>query len=311
MFKSLQFIIVLLNFLPLNSQKENISKVDLCFANQEKEKKYKSYSPGVKSPEDSVFLRIAIIGDAEPKPIPEFPNMQNAVNHINKLSEELNIDFVIGVGDIPHKGTKIQYEEATKVLEGLKLPFFPIMGNEERGSTVERYLYYASKWNNEINKIRYIKEYEKIAFVFVSPDYGRDFNDTGVLWMEKQIEELSPKPVALIVHSSQAGAYPEKPGKGIHNKLFKKNVITQPNLSMIISGDLHMDMKRVDHSKKIGNIHYLHIPALERTKVPDKTNHTPMFRVMTISKDNNYIIETYEVGKDNPVKELRYGFSLN
>jgi 3',5'-cyclic-AMP phosphodiesterase len=83
------------------------------------------------------------------------------------------------------------------------------------------------------------------------------------------------------------GVYPENPDKGISNQLFIEKVISQPNLAVVISGDLHMDMDRVNHSKKIEHVHYLHIPALERTKIPDETNHTPMFRVMTIAKDNN------------------------
>ena len=52
------------------------------------------------------------------------------------MAESMQIDFVVGVGDIAHKGTVIQYENATTVLESLKLPFYPIMGNEEHGSTV-------------------------------------------------------------------------------------------------------------------------------------------------------------------------------
>jgi hypothetical protein len=33
----------------------------------------------------------------------------------------------------------------------------------------------------------------------------------------------------------------------------------------------------------VGNVHYLHIPALERIKIPDEDFHTLMFRVMTIT----------------------------
>jgi 3',5'-cyclic-AMP phosphodiesterase len=79
---------------------------------------------------------------------------------------------------------------------------------------------------------------------------------------------------------------------------------------VVISGDLHMDMDRVNHSKKLGNVHYLHIPALERTKIPDETNHTPMFRVMTISKNGHVTIDTYAVGDAAPRKEHAYSFML-
>ncbi len=263
------------------------------------------------SHEPGILLRVAIIGDAEPKPLAEFPNMSAAVAHVNKIVKKQTVDFIIGVGDIPHKGTEIQYEAATSVLGKLEAPFYPIMGNEENNSTVEKFLHYAAKWNSPIDNPRYVLEYDQMAFVFASPDFGRDFNDTGATWILEQIQRLAPKPVLLIVHGAQTGVYQENPNKGIHNELFKKKVITQPNLAAVISGDLHMDMDRVVHSKKIDHVHYLHIPALERTKIPDKTRHTPMFRVMTIGTDGNVTVETYEVGISEPLQKHAYSFSLN
>jgi 3',5'-cyclic-AMP phosphodiesterase len=260
---------------------------------------------------DSIMLRIAFIGDAEPKPLAEFPNMDATVQHINKLSESLFIDFVIGVGDIAHKGTEIQYEEATKVLQKLEAAFYPIMGNEEHGSTVERYLHYAQKWNSSITNKNYVLNHDTIAFVFASPDYSREFNDTGASWIIEQLQRLAPKPVVLIVHGAQAGVYPENPDKGINNKLFIDNAITQTNLVAVISGDLHMDMDRTNHSKKIGDVHYMHIPALERTKIPDESSHIPMFRVLSIGKNGKVWVDTYKTGSENPVPAHAYSFNID
>ncbi len=259
---------------------------------------------------DSTLLRIAFLGDGEPKPVAEFPDMAAAVAQINALSQTIPIDFVIGVGDIAHKGTEIQYEAATEVLQKLSIPFYPIMGNEEHGSTVERYMHYAKKWNSRLEQPSYVVNHEKVAFVFASPDHGRDFDDSGALWILEQLQRLAPKPVVLIVHGAQQGVYPENPEKGISNQLFKDQVISQPNLAVVISGDLHMDMERVNHSKKIDHVHYLHIPALERTKIPDETNHTPMFRVLTIGKDGEVRIDTYAVGESAPLEKHAYSFSI-
>ncbi|MFP4521206.1 MAG: metallophosphoesterase family protein, partial [Fibrobacterota bacterium] len=228
----------------------------------------------------------------------------------NKMSKTMDIDFAIGVGDIPHKAKKKQYKAATTSLKKLTVPFYPIMGNEEHNGTVEQYLHYARKWNSKIEGPRYIKEYDKLAFVFASPDHGRDFDDTGAIWVSKQIERLHPKPVFLIVHGAPVGIYPEKPEKGIHNSVFKEKVMAQKNLAAVISGDLHMDMDRVEHSKKINQTHFLHIPALERTKVPDKTRHTAMFRLMTITDDGEVTVDTYAVGEDTPRGSHRYSFSI-
>ena len=266
---------------------------------------------GKHTEDDSTLLRIAFIGDGEPKPCAEFPHTDAAVEQINKLMQTQPIDFVIGVGDVAHKGTEIQYEAATEVLQKLKAPFYPIMGNEEHGSTVERYLYYAQKWNSAIKSPSYVINHDKLAFVLASPDHGRDFDDSGANWILKQIQRLAPKPVLLIVHGAQIGVYPEKPDKGISNQLFIDQVVPQANLAVVISGDLHMDMERVNHSKKIKHVHYLHIPALERTKVPDTTNHTPMFRVMTITLDGNVTVETYATGEGTSRAELEYSFVLD
>lgn len=262
------------------------------------------------SASDSILLRVAILGDAEPKPLPEFPNMAAAVEQINDFAQKQPIDFVIGVGDIAHKGTEVQYEAATEVLKKLNPPFYPIMGNEEHESTVERYLHYAQMWNSDVKSTRYVLEFDKLAFVFASPDRGSEIEDSGALWIVEQVQRLAPKPIVLVVHVAQRGLFPEKLDRGVRNQLFTDSVITQPNLKTVVFGDLHMDMDRVNHSKKVGHVHYLHIPGLERTKIPDETNHKPMFRLMTVTIDGKVTIDTYAVGKTIPLKKHAYSFEL-
>lgn len=261
---------------------------------------------------DPVVLRFAVLGDAEPKPLAEFPNMAAAVADVNALAARERIDFVVGVGDIAHDGTLIQYEAATPVLQALSLPFFPIMGNEEFNETEERFLEYANLWNQgkaTFTSRRYVQDRGSVVLVYASPDFSRDFNADGIDWMLEQVRSAHPKPVLLIVHGAQAGAYPENAEKGIAHPRFAE-VVAQPNLAAVISGDLHMDMDRVDHSKQIADVHYLHIPALERTKIPDETSHTPMFRVFTITQDGTVIVDTYRVGTLTALEEHAYLFAL-
>lgn len=260
-------------------------------------------------------IRFAVLGDAEPKPVAEFPNLARAIDDVNRLASEKKIDFILGVGDIPHKGTMLQYNNVTPELQRLTLPFYPIMGNEEHGAedAVTRFLHFANLWNKgkvTIKSDKYTLEFDDFAIVLASPDQGRDFNSTGVNWILKQLKQLSPKPVLLVVHGAQQGVYPENPDKGINHEKFA-NVIAQANLKAVISGDLHMDMDRVEHSKKIGKVHYLHIPALERTKIPDETRHNPMYRVFNISPQGGVDVATYAVGNQDAIAEHRYQFSLN
>jgi hypothetical protein len=264
------------------------------------------------APEDTVALRFAVLGDAEPKPLAEFPNMAAAVADVNALAERQKIDFVVGVGDIAHKGTELQYEAATPVLQALTLPFYPIMGNEEFNETEERFLEFANRWNDgkaTFDSRRYVQDRGPVVMVYASPDFSRDFHDEGIDWMLDQVRAAAPKPVFLIVHGAQVGVYPENAEKGIANPRFAE-IVAQPNLAAVISGDLHMDMDRVDHSKQISQVHYLHIPALERTKIPDETNHTPMFRVFTVTEGGEVVVDTYEVGKPEALERHAYRFDL-
>ncbi len=258
------------------------------------------------------LLRFAVLGDAEPKPEPQFPNLAAAVDDVNKLAAKMPIDFVVGVGDIAHKGTLVQYENSTPVLQRLHKPFYPIMGNEEHGSTEARFLQFANLWNQgkvDIKTSKYVLEFPSVALVFASPDMGRDFNDEGISWMHAQIKRLQPKPVFLIVHGAQQGVFPENAEKGIAHRGFN-SIVAEPNVVAVISGDLHMDMDRVVHSKQIGHVHYLHIPALERTKIPDETQHTPMYRVFSLADTGYLTVDTYQVGNLEPLARHHYGFSL-
>lgn len=258
--------------------------------------------------DDDVALRIAILGDAEPKPEPVFPGVQAAVRDVNRIAEQKRIDFVIGVGDLAHKGTEIQYDNVTPLLQELSRPFYPIMGNEELGSTLTRYLEYARRWNPELEGPRYVQDRGPVVLVHASPDVGRDFNDESIDWMLAQIR-AAKKPVLLVVHSAQAGVYPENADKGVKNPRFAE-VVAEGNVAAVISGDLHMDMDRTDHSKQIGNVHYLHIPALERTKIPDETTHVPMFRTLTITDAGEVLVKTYRTGDPEPLDRHEYRFSL-
>ncbi|MEE4637254.1 MAG: metallophosphoesterase [Wenzhouxiangella sp.] len=262
--------------------------------------------------DNPVALRFAVLGDAEPKPEAAFPGVAAAVADINVLATRGQLDFVIGVGDIAHKATLIQYENVTPVLQDLNLPFYPIMGNEEHHGPVELFLEFANRWNEGravIEAPRYVLETDPVALVLASPDHERDFNDDGIAWMIAEIRRLAPQPVFLVVHGAQTGVYPENADKGVTHPGFAE-VIAQPNLAAVISGDLHMDLDRVDHSKQIDGVHYLHIPALERTKIPDETRHVPMFRIFSVHRDGQVRVETYEVGTLSPLARHDYRFAL-
>jgi 3',5'-cyclic-AMP phosphodiesterase len=258
-------------------------------------------------------LSFAILGDCEPKPEALFPNLSDAVDDTNRLVDAGVVSFAIGVGDLAHKGTLIQYVGMTPHLRRLKVPFYPIMGNEEHGSTVERFLEFAALWNQgkaTIEGTKYVLDLDPVAMVFASPDFSRQFNDESIDWILATIDRLAPKPVFLIVHGAQVGVYQEAPDKGIEHPRFASEVVARANLAAVISGDLHMDMDRVKHSKKIGHVHYLHVSSLERTKVPDETRHVPMFRVVHVMDNGEVRVHTYQTGNPTPLDRHDYSFVI-
>lgn len=263
--------------------------------------------------DNSTALRFVVLGDAEPKPEAKFPNMADAIADINQLIPRLELDLAIGVGDIAHKGTMLQYEQATPILQALNLPFYPIMGNEEHGSSTERFLSFANMWNQgktTIDSTRYTLEFDSVALVLASPDFGRDFNDDGIVWLKNEVARLAPKPVMLVVHGAQQGVFKENPDKGISHPGFVTEVISQPNVRAVISGDLHMDMPRVNHSLELNGVHYIHIPALERTKIPDESHHQAMYRVFSVMQEGTVVVDTYQTGRLEPLAEYQYRFKL-
>jgi Icc protein len=257
-------------------------------------------------------LHIAFLGDMEPKPEAKFPGTAQAVQSIHKLHADHAFDFVVSVGDVAHKGTEVQYQAATEVLRNLKLPLYSIMGNEEYGSTPERFLHYANQWGsvkNHISQIKYVIDKDSLSFIFASPDHGRELDSNGIQWILNQMAQRPKQAVFLIVHGAQVGVYPEAPEKGIANPMIQQ-VIAQPQLAAVISGDLHMDMPRVQHSKQIGHVHYLHIPALERTKVPDASQHRALFRTLSLTSDCQGLVKTYTADSTQSLPAMDYAFSF-
>ena len=263
-------------------------------------------------PEDAV-LRFAVIGDAEPKPDPEFPGLAAAVDSINSLADPLDLAFVGGVGDIPHDGTVPQYEGSLAHLETLSVPFYPIMGNEEFTSTEKRFLDYATRWNQgdpAIESVRYTIEKDDVAFIFATPDRGgRDFSGEGIEWVESELEALGEKPAMLFIHGAPRGVFPEGGDKGVQNPEFS-SLFEEPNLVATFSGDLHIDIERVKSAREKHGVHHIQVPPLERTKVPDELRHHPYYRVVSVQKDGDVIVSTYDLVAERFEPKQTYRFSL-
>ncbi len=256
-------------------------------------------------------LTFAVIGDAEPKPNAEFPGLSAAVNTLNALAGPRNIEMVFGVGDLPHKATDIQYRNLTAVLQKLELPFYPIMGNEEFNDTPEKFFEYAQHWGNlqaPVDSIRYVTQRPVATFISASPDLdGREFTDDGVAWIETQLNQAPEQPKFLFVHGAQVGVFPEGGDKGTANPSFQA-LSEHETLAVIFSGDLHMDLHRVNGIVEHQGVEHVHVPALERTKLPDETFHHPYFRLVTLYDTRLGVIETIDAQTGQTLPKFTHRF---
>lgn len=263
------------------------------------------------SDEKAPVLVFAVIGDAEPKPEPEFPGLQATVTTLNSLAGSRSVEFVFGVGDLAHKATDIQYQNLTKVLSDLELPFYPIMGNEEFHGTPEQFLEHANQWGNAqkpLDATRYVNDHHGFRFISATPDLnGREFTDQGIEWIDQQLNHQPSQPKFLFVHGAQVGIFPEGGDKGTANPNFQ-TLAEHEKLAVIFSGDLHMDIHRVDGIVEQLGVLHVHVPALERTKIPDESFHHPYFLLVTLYDDGLGVIETMDANTGQTLPRYTHQF---
>lgn len=253
-------------------------------------------------------IRFAVVGDLEPKPTPEFGNFRKAVETINRLNRTQPIDFVAGVGDIPHKGKRIQYEAVTEILQELRAPLYPILGNEELAAGIDRFFEYVSQWNDNPETIRdscYVKDHGEMRFVFATAlGDGIDFTEDELDWIEASLRTTDDRPAVLFVHAAPKNVYPT--GKAMTTTNFGR-ILSVPNLTAVFSGHSHMNPDDVaTEVRDEWGTQHVHVPGIERTKVGER--HVPRFRFVTIESAGHATVETYNLREDAFEEHHSIGF---
>jgi Icc protein len=243
-------------------------------------------------------VRFAVIGDLEPKPTPDFENFRTTVDTVNQLNRTWPLDFVAGVGDIPHKGKKVQYEAVTEILRELRVPLYPILGNEELAADTSRFFEYADQWNDRPDTIRdtsYVKDHGEMRFVFATAERnGIDFTKDELDWIKTSLRTTDERPAVLFVHAPPKNVY--SAGKEMTTTNFDR-ILAVPNLTAVFSGHSHMNPDDVaTEVKDEWGTNHVHVPGIERTKVGDC--HVPRFRLVTIESAGRVTVETYNLRED-------------
>jgi len=251
----------------------------------------------MKSQESLDAVRFAVIGDVEPKPDPVFAQLENSVHRINQIHAQSPLDFVAGIGDIPHKGTVEQYENATSVLSALDPPLFAIMGNEEMAGGVERFYQYAAQWRkvmpDQIN-LRFVKTCGNLTCIFITASVdGVKFSDDDMDWLEEQITRYAQTAILLFTHAPAKDVYNINQNRAIQDERFAV-ILQHPALRLHFSGHTHIDPDFAPtHVIDSRGLHHVHVPGIERTKVGNK--HTPRLRFVELQQNGAVDIQTFNL----------------
>lgn len=242
-----------------------------------------------------IACRFAVLGDAEPKPHPEFPNLAAAIDAINRLHSSQPFDFVAGIGDLPHRGTPAQYEALDELLPALTPRLHAIVGNEEMDGTIMDFFRHASTWNenpNEIPSLQFERTYGGYRFVFAGAGAdGKGFTTAERTWLLDRVEDIQDGPVILFTHVAARDVFPDSRAElGVQFD----TILQHPNLTLTFSGHSHMNP---DETECFGwdehDTYHVHVPGLERTKVGSR--HVPRLPVVELTADGEADIRLFNL----------------
>lgn len=242
-------------------------------------------------------VRFAILGDVEPKPDPVFALFQNAIDRINSIHAQTPLDFVAGIGDIPHHGSVEQYENASSVLATLQPPLFAIMGNEEMAGGAARFQQYAARWRGtspDKIALRYIKDCGQYTCIFITASTnGIQFSEEDLDWLEEQAALHSQNSILLFTHAPTKDIFEIDQARAIQHERFAE-ILHRSSIRLHFSGHTHIDPDfTATHVIDQQGVHHVHIPGIERTKVGEK--HTPRFRLVELQPGGFIDIQTFNL----------------
>ena len=238
----------------------------------------------------------AVFGDMEPSPEPVFRGTELAVSAVTDLmTRRPGIDFVLGVGDIAHRGSDVQYERVAPVLRALPVTFFAIPGNEEYPD-FDRFVREAQSWNDDPGSIpgaRYVVRGNCFTVILAAASVdGREFADADIDWLVDQLDSVADRRAVLVTHGAAAGIFDVSGRKFIENPRFRDEVLSHSALALVISGDLHLDISSYQGVAASGGVLHVHAPGLERTKLGA---HHARMRTVTTYCDGGIHVRTFDL----------------
>lgn len=128
-------------------------------------------------------LKFVVVGDPHIKAIDNNDTGAERLRSIVETVNNMDVDFVVVLGDITDKGTRKQYELSKNILGDLKKPYYMIIGNHDLMTSDDMFKeYYGSPEKIETVKSRNNGDIYQLLFVGTRADRKSGDNITNLSW---------------------------------------------------------------------------------------------------------------------------------
>jgi 3',5'-cyclic AMP phosphodiesterase CpdA len=216
------------------------------------------------------IIAIAFTGDTHR----EFDEFEKAITSINKLNNEISIDFVTHMGDIADFGLPQQYLWGNSYLLKLNLPYIVTLGNHDLvGNGGDAYKVMYGDYN-----FSFI--YDSIKFVVANTN-GMEFNFNGkvpdINWLDAQLKPSNNFRKAVILIHVPPMSVDYDPSL---ENAFSSTVAKYGNVICVIHGHTHSHSVYVPYTDSIS---YAGIYSVKNMK----------FNLLKIENDK-FVFSTYD-----------------
>ncbi|MEO2061907.1 MAG: PQQ-binding-like beta-propeller repeat protein [Christiangramia sp.] len=225
-------------------------------------------------------LNFAVVTDTHIGKKGNNKGLQEIVKDINSNKE---IDFVLHAGDVSDFGYGSQLEEAKRLMDALKVPYYIVPGNHDTGWSSSGGLAYNQLWKDQ----KFIADIQGVRFIGLSTGpYGRMSRGfvprDQIRWLDSLVKVTPLKqPVIFLAH------YPLNDGLSNYDEVIQR--MQRLNTIAVFCGHGHIN-KLFNYGGILGVM----------TRTAQRRHNTLAYNIVELSQDS-LIIKEVEPG--TPVKE--------
>lgn len=209
---------------------------------------------GVTGTEDNIRytkdpdLKFIVVGDPHIKAIKNNDTGAERLKHIVNLTNNMDIDLVVFMGDITNKGTRKQYDLIKDILKDMNKPYYVIIGNHDIMTSDNIF----EEYYGDSQRIENIKGYQ-LLFIGTGGYRDESGNLTKLYWSFDFNKANKTIPTIIFSHTpikcplSVYITCKWNEEKLIYGKSMKPELDKFTNLLGIYSGHIHRDSNEIDN----------------------------------------------------------------